>query len=144
MNTIPLTNAHGFCLHRSACIVYTWDYRSSVSVWHGFRSQPLLGDEVQTFKALISAHKIIRDGHPTVSLAVTVSVDKKDMMPISMDKGDQASVCSGEMRGAAALSTAPVFWEWTLSKSVCSLVRLSVLTHKSIFLVAVERSFTQT
>ncbi|GJJ69326.1 hypothetical protein EMPS_01672 [Entomortierella parvispora] len=51
--------------HVRACIVYTWDYRSSVSVWHGFRSQPLLGDEVQTFKALISAHKIIRDGHPT-------------------------------------------------------------------------------
>ncbi|KAG0045330.1 sla2 Src-like adaptor 2 [Gryganskiella cystojenkinii] len=51
--------------HVRACIVYTWDYRSSVSVWHGFRSQPMLGDEVQTFKALISAHKIIRDGHPT-------------------------------------------------------------------------------
>ncbi|KAI1315799.1 sla2 Src-like adaptor 2 [Mortierella claussenii] len=51
--------------HVRACIVYTWDYRSSSSVWHGFRTQPMLGDEVQTFKALISAHKIIRDGHPT-------------------------------------------------------------------------------
>lgn len=49
-----------------ACIVYTWDYRSSGSVWQGFRTQPMLGDEVQTFKALISVHKIIRDGHPTV------------------------------------------------------------------------------
>ncbi|KAF8978923.1 sla2 Src-like adaptor 2 [Entomortierella lignicola] len=52
--------------HVRACIVYTWDYRSSHSVWHGFRTQPLLGDEVQTFKALISVHKIIRDGHPVV------------------------------------------------------------------------------
>ncbi|KAF9146142.1 sla2 Src-like adaptor 2, partial [Mortierella sp. AD010] len=51
--------------HVRAIIVYTWDYRSSASVWHGFRTQPLLADEVQTFKALISVHKIIRDGHPT-------------------------------------------------------------------------------
>ncbi|KAF9093915.1 sla2 Src-like adaptor 2 [Mortierella sp. GBA35] len=51
--------------HVRACIVYTWDYRSSASVWQGFRTQPMLGDEVQTFKALISVHKIIRDGHPT-------------------------------------------------------------------------------
>lgn len=51
----------------AACIVYTWDYRSSSSLWHGFRTQPLLGDEVQTFKALISVHKIIREGHPSVS-----------------------------------------------------------------------------
>ncbi|KAF9364743.1 sla2 Src-like adaptor 2 [Mortierella sp. NVP85] len=50
--------------HVRACIVYTWDYRSSASVWHGFRTQPIVGDEVQTFKALISVHKIIRDGHP--------------------------------------------------------------------------------
>ncbi|KAI8346967.1 ANTH domain-containing protein [Mortierella sp. GBAus27b] len=50
--------------HVRACIVYTWDHRSSSSVWYGFRTQPIVGDEVQTFKALISAHKIIRDGHP--------------------------------------------------------------------------------
>ncbi|KAF9427186.1 sla2 Src-like adaptor 2 [Entomortierella beljakovae] len=52
--------------HVRASIVYTWDHRSSGAVWHAFRTQPLLGDEVQTFKALISAHKIIRDGHPVV------------------------------------------------------------------------------
>ncbi|KAG0371584.1 sla2 Src-like adaptor 2 [Mortierella sp. AD032] len=49
--------------HVRACIVYTWDYRSSSSLWQGFRTQPMLGDEVQTFKALISVHKIIREGH---------------------------------------------------------------------------------
>ncbi|KAG0278445.1 sla2 Src-like adaptor 2 [Linnemannia exigua] len=51
--------------HVRACIVYTWDYRSSSSLWQGFRTQPMLGDEVQTFKALISVHKIIREGHPS-------------------------------------------------------------------------------
>ncbi|KAF9177055.1 sla2 Src-like adaptor 2 [Haplosporangium sp. Z 767] len=51
--------------HVRACIVYTWDYRSSASVWQGFRAQPMMGDEVQTFKALICVHKIIREGHPT-------------------------------------------------------------------------------
>ncbi|KAF8934712.1 sla2 Src-like adaptor 2 [Haplosporangium gracile] len=51
--------------HVRACIVYTWDYRSSSALWQGFRTQPMLGDEVQTFKALISVHKIIREGHPS-------------------------------------------------------------------------------
>ncbi|KAF9171376.1 sla2 Src-like adaptor 2 [Mortierella sp. AD010] len=50
--------------HVRACIVYTWDYHSSSPVWQGFRTQPILGDEIQTFKALISVHKIIREGHP--------------------------------------------------------------------------------
>ncbi|KAF9397366.1 sla2 Src-like adaptor 2, partial [Mortierella sp. AD011] len=52
--------------HVRACIVYTWDYHSSSPVWQGFRTQPILGDEIQTFKALISVHKIIREGHPIV------------------------------------------------------------------------------
>ncbi|KAG0329620.1 sla2 Src-like adaptor 2 [Dissophora globulifera] len=52
--------------HVRACIVYTWDYRSSSAVWQGFRTQPMLADEVQTFKALISIHKIIREGQSIV------------------------------------------------------------------------------
>ncbi|KAG0252581.1 sla2 Src-like adaptor 2 [Mortierella polycephala] len=51
--------------HVRGCIVYTWDYRSSASVWQGFRAQPMMADEVQTFKALICVHTIIREGHPT-------------------------------------------------------------------------------
>ncbi|CAG8475978.1 5410_t:CDS:10 [Paraglomus occultum] len=50
--------------HVRSCIVYTWDYHSSQSVWTAFRVQPILNDEVQTFKALITVHKIIRGGHP--------------------------------------------------------------------------------
>lgn len=49
------------------CIVYTWDYHSSASIWTGLRVLPILTDEVQTFKALITVHKILQEGHPTVS-----------------------------------------------------------------------------
>ncbi|GJJ09734.1 hypothetical protein Clacol_003958 [Clathrus columnatus] len=50
--------------HVRKCIIYTWDYHSSVSIWQGLRVQPLLSDEVQTFKALITVHKILQEGHP--------------------------------------------------------------------------------
>ncbi|KAN0133230.1 cytoskeleton assembly control protein [Lactarius tabidus] len=50
--------------HVRKCIVYTWDYHSSISFWSGLRVQPILSDEVQTFKALITVHKILQEGHP--------------------------------------------------------------------------------
>ncbi|OWT38954.1 cytoskeleton assembly control protein [Cryptococcus neoformans] len=50
--------------HVRKCIVYTWDYHSSLSVWNGLRTQPILADEVQTFKALIVVHKLLQEGHP--------------------------------------------------------------------------------
>lgn len=51
----------------SECIVYTWDYHSSLAVWNGLRTQPILADEVQTFKSLIVVHKLLQEGHPVVS-----------------------------------------------------------------------------
>lgn len=51
------------------CIVYTWDYRSSASIWASLRVQPILSDEVQTFKGLITVHKILQEGHPIVRSA---------------------------------------------------------------------------
>ncbi|KAF9586739.1 sla2 Src-like adaptor 2 [Lunasporangiospora selenospora] len=74
--------------HVRACIVYTWDYRSSASVWQGFRTQPMLGDEVQTFKALISVHKIIREGHPTVLKDVQKETDWLDQCARSTQQYD--------------------------------------------------------
>lgn len=50
------------------CIVYTWDYRTSDSIWNGLKVAPILADEIQTFKALITVHKVIRGGHPVVSI----------------------------------------------------------------------------
>jgi hypothetical protein len=55
--------------HVRACIVYTWDVKGSGSLWVGLRGFPLLGDEVIIFKALITIHKIINQGHSAVSFA---------------------------------------------------------------------------
>ncbi|KAJ1915412.1 sla2 Src-like adaptor 2 [Mycoemilia scoparia] len=49
--------------HVRKMIVFTWDFRTSVPVWEGLKVQPLLADEVQCFKALISIHKVIFAGH---------------------------------------------------------------------------------
>ncbi|PKS12077.1 hypothetical protein jhhlp_001373 [Lomentospora prolificans] len=50
--------------HVRSCIVYTWDHRSSHAFWSGMKVQPILADEVQTFKALITVHKVLQEGHP--------------------------------------------------------------------------------
>lgn len=50
--------------HVRACIVYTWDHKSAQSFWSGMKVQPILADEVQTFKALITIHKVLQEGHP--------------------------------------------------------------------------------
>lgn len=52
--------------HVRACIVYTWDMKSPGSFWVVLRNTPVFGDEVLSFKALITFHKVIKDGHPTV------------------------------------------------------------------------------
>ncbi|KAI9655821.1 MAG: sla2 Src-like adaptor 2 [Bathelium mastoideum] len=50
--------------HVRAAIVYTWDHKSSQSFWAGMKVQPILADEVQTFKALQTIHKVLQEGHP--------------------------------------------------------------------------------
>lgn len=50
--------------HVRSCIVYTWDHKSSQSFWTGVKVQPILADEVQTFKALITVHQVLQEGHP--------------------------------------------------------------------------------
>lgn len=52
--------------HVRSCIVYTWDHKNSASFWQGMKVQPILADEVQTFKALITVHKVLQEGHPSV------------------------------------------------------------------------------
>ncbi|KAJ3042635.1 sla2 Src-like adaptor 2 [Rhizophlyctis rosea] len=52
--------------HVRACMVYTWDHKGSGSFWHAVKTYPVMGDEVVTFKALITVHKVIRQGHPSV------------------------------------------------------------------------------
>lgn len=50
--------------HVRAAIVYTWDHKNSASFWSGMKVQPILADEVQTFKALQTIHKVLQEGHP--------------------------------------------------------------------------------
>ncbi|KAI0393368.1 ANTH domain-containing protein [Xylariaceae sp. FL0594] len=50
--------------HVRACIVYSWDHKSAQSFWAGIKVQPILADEVQTFKALITIHRVLQEGHP--------------------------------------------------------------------------------
>ncbi|KAJ1676578.1 sla2 Src-like adaptor 2, partial [Spiromyces aspiralis] len=49
--------------HVRKMILFTWDFKTSIPVWEGLKAQPLLADEVQCFKALISIHKVIFAGH---------------------------------------------------------------------------------
>jgi hypothetical protein len=49
--------------HVRACIVYTWDHRNSQGFWNGIKVQPIQADEIQTFKALYTIHKVLQEGH---------------------------------------------------------------------------------
>ncbi|SCU96858.1 LADA_0H03114g1_1 [Lachancea dasiensis] len=49
--------------HVRACIVYTWDHKSSKAVFSILKTLPLGQDEITVFKALITIHKIIQEGH---------------------------------------------------------------------------------
>ncbi|KAJ1562129.1 sla2 Src-like adaptor 2, partial [Nowakowskiella sp. JEL0078] len=52
--------------HVRALIVYSWDIKSSGSLWHALKVAPIFGDEIITFKSLITIHKLVRGGHPAV------------------------------------------------------------------------------
>ncbi|SCU95584.1 LAMI_0F02960g1_1 [Lachancea mirantina] len=52
--------------HVRACIVYTWDHKSGRSFFNALKVQPFAQDEVQLFKALITMHKVLQEGHPSV------------------------------------------------------------------------------
>ncbi|KAJ3008497.1 sla2 Src-like adaptor 2 [Thoreauomyces humboldtii] len=51
--------------HVRACILYTWDLKGSGSFWLAIQTYPMLGDELVSFKALLTTHKVMREGHPT-------------------------------------------------------------------------------
>lgn len=51
--------------HVRACIVYTWDTKSSRAFWQSIKMLPLVENEVQVFKALITIHKVCQEGHPS-------------------------------------------------------------------------------
>ena len=61
------------CIVYAEAIVYSWDFRTSIPVWNAIRVQPVLADEIQTFKSLILVHKLLQEGHPIVRLPEPLS-----------------------------------------------------------------------
>ena len=80
------------------CIVYTWDYHSSISFWTGLRVQPILSDEVQTFKALITVHKVLQEGHPVVCYIVVHAAPLNNGMLVDHQRGTWTDGVVGDLR----------------------------------------------
>jgi len=74
--------------HVRACIVYTWDHKSSMSFWAGMKVQPVMADEIQTFKALITIHKVLQEGHPVVVREAQQNVNWIETLARSAGGGD--------------------------------------------------------
>ncbi|KAF2440745.1 ANTH-domain-containing protein [Karstenula rhodostoma CBS 690.94] len=74
--------------HVRSCIVYTWDHKSSGSFWQGMKVQPIMADEVQTFKALITVHKVLQEGHPTVLREAQANIQWLDSLQRGTGGGD--------------------------------------------------------
>ncbi|KAJ2159512.1 sla2 Src-like adaptor 2 [Coemansia sp. RSA 552] len=66
--------------HVRNMIVFSWDYKSSMPVWNALKAQPLKASEVQCYKAIIAAHKLIREGHHvTIQEALTQTKFLEDL-----------------------------------------------------------------
>lgn len=97
--------------HVRSCIVYTWDHKSSQAFWAGMkvcvrilgpahasqeltiprsRRQPILADEVQTFKALITVHKVLQEGHPVVLKEAQANISWLESLSRAVGSGDSS------------------------------------------------------
>ncbi|PZD42336.1 I-LWEQ multi-domain protein [Pyrenophora tritici-repentis] len=89
--------------HVRACIVYTWDHKSSASFWQGMKVQPILADEVQTFKALITVHKVLQEGHP-------IALKEAQSNTSWLESLSRGSVAGEGMRGYAPLISEYIYY----------------------------------
>lgn len=53
-----------------------------------FASQPILADEVQTFKALITVHKVLQEGHPIALREAQANVSWLESLSRGLTSGD--------------------------------------------------------
>ncbi|TID13583.1 hypothetical protein CANINC_004845, partial [Pichia inconspicua] len=51
--------------HVRACIVYTWDNKSSKDFWENLKTMHLKDNDTSLFKSLILIHKVLQEGHPS-------------------------------------------------------------------------------
>lgn len=91
--------------HVRACIVYTWDHKNSQSFWNGIKVQPIQADEVQTFKALITVHKVLQEGHPIALKEAQAHVQWLESLSRGMIGGGGDS-----MRGYSSLIQEYIFF----------------------------------
>ncbi|PNS19706.1 Endocytosis protein end4 [Sphaceloma murrayae] len=93
--------------HVRSSIVYTWDHKSSASFWSAMKVQPILADEVQTFKALITVHKVMQEGHPVVLKDAQANANWIE----SLSRGNPGGMGGGDsMRGYSTLIQEYVFF----------------------------------
>lgn len=71
--------------------------------------QPILADEIQTFKALITIHKVLQEGHPIVIKEAQQHVNWLDTL--------MRGVGGEGIRGMLVLATT-----WTCSEDGCNLL----------------------
>ncbi len=53
-----------------------------------FGSQPIVADEVQTFKALITVHKVLQEGHPIALREAQANVSWLESLSRGLSAGD--------------------------------------------------------
>jgi hypothetical protein len=66
--------------HVRSCIVYTWDHKSSRAFFTQLKLLPIQGDEVQLFKALITVHKVLQEGHQSALKEAMRNMDWLDSL----------------------------------------------------------------
>ncbi|VVT51277.1 uncharacterized protein SAPINGB_P003043 [Magnusiomyces paraingens] len=77
--------------HVRACSVYTWEKRSGRAFWAGIKIQPIQSDPVQIFKALITIHKVLQEGHPSVLREAQTNVNWIESLARNLPPGGPRS-----------------------------------------------------
>jgi len=96
--------------HVRSSIVYTWDHKSSASFWAAMKVQPILADEVQTFKALITIHKVMQEGHPVVLVEAQQNIGWIESLSRGMVGGGMGGGMGDGLRGYGRLIQEYVFF----------------------------------
>lgn len=117
-----------------------------MAFWTGLRVQPILSDEVQTFKALITVHKVLQEGHPVVrcfayDLACSWSdyglhsrlkklMDKRDGLKLVHDLVDKTEREVSECRGCQSVCSKLILGYGGLIRTYVSFLLSKLRFHR--------------